>query len=188
MLPLAIMDGVIVVQQALVGEAVRAVFVQDGVVIEGPIVVDSGALDQYGDTLVLLPENSAAVAGWRYTNGEFLLPLLSKLERLAVVDARTQEILDQGFKFRGQWMSMSTEAQNTLRDSMDYANVYSYPLYFITLDEQNSVAIESKEALLDLYNSCFGHKLSVILEGDKVKAAVLAAQTLEEWNNVVDSR
>jgi len=182
------------IEQRIVGRLVRAVLVRDGLVTEGPLMVDDGALGRFeGDLrgfVVLLPEGSHAREGWRHdeTTGDLSPPLLTREQRIEQINARSQEILDQGFVFRGQWMSLSDRAQDQIRDATQNRDSLSYPIPWGNADDTAYVLLVSPADVRSLYDAAARRKQETLIEGARLRARVLDAATVADWNAIVDTR
>lgn len=70
------MADLIVVRDPILGEIQRAVIVRDGVVVEGPLRVDSGKAypQPKGQELVIIDESNPASVGWTVMDDRFEAP------------------------------------------------------------------------------------------------------------------
>ena len=138
------------------------------------VIMDSGAV---------YPKTSS---GWELKRPELNI---QKETRIIQIDARTQEIISNGFQFDGQMFSLSTNAQQnwTVLMVMLLAGKLTFP-FKITSKDDGSYFVQNLTDLSAFIDSAF-YAVNYQLEyGRVLKAAVLAATTQTELDAVVDAR
>lgn len=114
----------------------------------------------------------------------------AKRAKIAAIDARSEHLLTAGLEVaEGVRISTSTEAQiNFLafRDAVKTGHL-SPPQGFSTLDDGEFV-IETAEQVEDIYAMWLARKKDILDAGRALRLAVLAAESVEAVEAIVDDR
>lgn len=126
-----------------------------------------------------------------YTAIDNLGPL--RAAKIAEIDARTEELIAQGFEFppaSGQRFSLSTNAQRTLlaADVMRDDPSFTYPVNWNTLDDTGVLTVADSATLHNFVLTAVGTVRSILDAGTALKDAVRAATSRAEIDAVVDNR
>lgn len=115
---------------------------------------------------------------------------LAKKNKISEIDTRTSELIASGFSFAGQQFSLAQTSQLNLL-GMDLAKddpAITYPIYYNTLSDDGSVALNNATDIHNFYLTALGTKRAYLDSGTGLKDAVRAAITVAEVDAVVDNR
>ena len=115
-----------------------------------------------------------------------------KLEKQHVIDARTTELLFQGFTYGGKVLSLSISAQSYWTNLYQARNIMAaaglFPLTINTLNDLDTYVVVSVADAEGLYQTALGTMTSRLASGTALKSQVRAAATKAEVDAVVDNR
>lgn len=115
-----------------------------------------------------------------------------KLEKQRAIDARTAELIFQGFTYGGKTLSLSISAQSYWTNLYQARNIMAagglFPLTVNTLDDLDTYSVASVADAEGLYQTAVGTMTSRLASGTALKNQVRAATTKAEVDAVVDSR
>lgn len=116
----------------------------------------------------------------------------AKAGKVAAIDARTTELISQGFTFANKQFSMSEAAQrNWIALSSGLANgLLPFPMAVSTIDESSHVLASGNElkAFLGAYLTYQADPSQPLGAGRNLKELVNACSTIEEVEAIVDDR
>jgi hypothetical protein len=112
-----------------------------------------------------------------------------KQRRIDEVDARTAEIISDGFEFGGLVFSGSVESQSRILGA--YAgrdNPAIYPIRWMTKDDKSYIDITDVNMLTAFFFTGLGTLKAKIDTGSNLKIAIIGAISEEEVNSITDPR
>ena len=113
-----------------------------------------------------------------------------KVAKSAAIDARTAELIAQGFAYDGEVFSLSLCAQSNLEGIYPVRNEagVSWPIQWSTLDNAAVYSIPDAAAFEAFYFAALGTKRARLDSGNALKAQVAAAASKAEVDAVEDNR
>lgn len=174
------------------------------------VVLDIDSADDYDETAWIRDPDLGAVDGvpielWKLI-GEAVEPMdageaasvqtaaleVRKAERRAEIDARTRELIAQGFAHAGKTFSLSREAQ------IYFSNMFiarailtaqgAFPLRINTHDDLDTHDIADEAEVATLYTIAVATVKAHLGSGTEMKRAVRAATTQAELDAMADER
>lgn len=112
----------------------------------------------------------------------------AKAEKIRLIDARTDELIDDGFSYDGQVFSLSSQAQRTLLGAFAGASLLSYPVKWNNIDDTNIAELADESELALFYGTAMSTVEAHKSSGTTLKTQVNAATTIGQVNAVVDPR
>jgi len=114
----------------------------------------------------------------------------AQARRYAEIDARTNELIAQGFVFGGKLFSLSDDAQVNIigLDLSRDDQMMTYPINYGAKDSGDYLALPDSATVHGLYLTALGTKRAHLDSGRTLKTAVFEATTIAAVNAVVDSR
>lgn len=113
-----------------------------------------------------------------------------KVEKMHAIDARTGELIDQGYVFLSKSFSLSTNAQTNILAL--YATkdnpALSYPIKFNTKDDAETINLTDAQLVEGMYLTALATKKAHLDSGTVLKDQIRAAATKENVDLVVDTR
>jgi hypothetical protein len=115
-----------------------------------------------------------------------------KVIRLEQIDARTEELIAQGFTHAGKNFSLSIAAQIKWTGAYELRAFFTaadaFPFIVNTIGDDEAYSVTDEAELAQIYQT-IGVTVLTVLGGDAaLKIAVRAATTVAELNAVVDTR
>jgi len=156
---------------------------------------DSMAIDDTGETLTLIysvaPDSAAKIAIDAVTAAHGDDPLeLAKNRKLAAIDARTSEMIGDGFVYASKQFSLSLPSQSKMIGSHQIKDnpALVYPLKWNTKNDDDSHELNNAAELDGFYLTALGTIRARLDSGTELKDQVRAAADIAAVDAVVDDR
>ena len=113
-----------------------------------------------------------------------------KDERASAIDARTDELISQGFEYATKVFSLSQNAQAQLMGINQVRNdeYVTYPIRWSTLDNKDAISISSADEVRVFYLTALATYRSYLDSGNTLKDSIRAAINKSEVDAVIDER
>lgn len=161
-----------------------------------------GSLTDVSERLGPLSGDEVAVAAmptgfgpWGYDFAtQLAVPLASvsvpraKAAKRAEIDARSEDLIAEGFSYDGRTFSLSLNAQAKWLGLYVGRSAITYPYPAQTLDGLGVYDVASAAVVEALYGTAMARVAAVLAGGADLVARVNAAATLDAVNAIVDSR
>ena len=110
--------------------------------------------------------------------------------KIDAIDARTRELVAEGFQFSGQTFSLSASAQSTLLglNAVRDDPALTYPIIYNNLDDTGVLSITDSTMMRNFFLTALGTCRAKIDSGTSLKEQVHAATTVAQVNAIVDNR
>jgi hypothetical protein len=113
---------------------------------------------------------------------------IAKARKFIAIDARTDQLIAEGFTYSAKQFSITLSAQNKIMGSHQIRAGLSYPLSWNTLDDNDSYDIVDIADLEAFYLAAFAELRGHLDSGTALKASVRAAADVAAVDAVVDGR
>ncbi len=113
-----------------------------------------------------------------------------KAEKCAAIDAKTDELIAQGFVYSDKTFSLSANAQKRImgiHQVRDDASL-SYPVKWNTIDDADALELADSAAVHSFYLTALGTYRGHVDGGTSLKDQVRAASTVAAVDAITDSR
>jgi len=112
-----------------------------------------------------------------------------KADKIAAIDAKTRELISQGFTHAGKVFSLSASAQtNWLGVKNGYAAGLVYPYKWATKDDTEHYAFADEAEMITAADAAAATKTGHLNSGRDLKTAAIDAATIAALDLVVDNR
>lgn len=125
----------------------------------------------------------------------FIEPDLTNLQELKawryeMIDARTSELIKQGFSYQGKQFSLSQNAQINILglDNAKDDPALSYPIKYNTIDDLDSYDVVDASDVHNMYLSALATKKGYTDSGTVLKQQIRDAVDIDAVNAIVDNR
>ena len=114
----------------------------------------------------------------------------TKVDKIAAIDARTDQLIAAGFTYSGKVFSLSSSAQDKMIGSHQVKDdpALTYPIVWNNIDDTDSTSLADSAALNGFYLTALGTVRAHLDSGTALKDAVRAAADIAAVDAVVDSR
>ena len=122
--------------------------------------------------------------------GERDLTVLSELKehRYEEIDAKTGELIFQGFVYSGVTFSMSTNAQSNLLGTYSAKELLTYPFAWNAKDDSSTYQIADAAEMATFFMTALATKKSHQDSGTALKTSVRDAVDIAAVNAITDNR
>jgi len=110
--------------------------------------------------------------------------------RYKEIDARTVELIDQGYVYKTKIFSLSSNAQTNILalDSTRDEPSLTYPIIYNTIDDNESYSIIDSTDLHNMYMTALGTKKIHLDSGTNLKNSIRDAVSEEAVDSIIDNR
>ena len=113
---------------------------------------------------------------------------VAKTRKFVAIDARTDQLISEGFTYSAKQFSITLSAQNKIMGSHQIRAGLAYPLSWNTIDDGDSYDIVDGADLEAFYLAAFAELRGHLDSGTALKASVRAAADVAAVDAVVDGR
>jgi len=124
----------------------------------------------------------------RVVKGQTIDVAEAKQEKIRLVDARTDELINTGFTFEGEVCSLSTQAQLKIVGLLVGSGLASYPVVWNNIDDTGTVSLEDPSEVQAFYAAAMATVEGHLATGTDLKNQINACATVAEVDAVVDAR
>jgi hypothetical protein len=111
-----------------------------------------------------------------------------KARRIGLIDARTRELIAEGFTWNTKQLSLSMEAQMNMSFSWMLAGTLTYPYKISTLNDDDIYEVADVAEMQQLVGTGSGIRDGHVIDGRDLKDSILEAQTIAALDLIVDNR
>ena len=112
----------------------------------------------------------------------------AKAEKIRLVDARTDELIDDGFSYDGQMFSLSEQAQLKLLGAFSGAAMLSYPVEWNNIDDTGTIQLADVAEVETFYSTAMATVEGYLASGTALKNQINAATTIAGVDAITDPR
>ena len=130
------------------------------------------------------------MSGKRLIEPDFTNLTELKQWRYEMIDAKTAELIKQGFGYQGKQFSLSQNAQINIigLDNAKDDPAITYPIKYNTIDDLDSYDVIDSSDVHNMYLSALATKKAYVDSGTTLKQQVRSATTIAEVNAIIDNR
>ena len=140
--------------------------------------------DGTGDTGDIVPAGTQV----RIQKGETTELASAKAEKIRLVDARTDELIDDGFPYDGQMFSLSEQAQLKLLGAVIGSASLTYPVEWNNIDDTGTTLLDDAAEVNVFYGTAMLTVEAHLATGTALKNAINACTTVAEVDAIQDTR
>jgi len=112
----------------------------------------------------------------------------AKAEKIRLIDARTDELIDDGFEYEEQMFSLSEQAQLKLLGAFSGAAMLPYPVEWNNIDDTGTVMLVDVAEVQAFYGTAMATVEHHLATGTALKNAVNACTNVAQVAAIIDNR
>ena len=108
--------------------------------------------------------------------------------RMAEIDAKTEELISEGFTYQSKLFSLSLNSQINISALNQSRTELSYPITYNTKDDMDAYSVTDATDMNNMYMTALSVKKAHLDSGSSLKQQIRDAADIAAVNAVIDNR